>query len=99
MKALGVSWKTGELFKESIERKLGKPFEAYTALGMIPQIPADLKLLLVHDEEDRDVSIKHAIELGKVFPSQALFTKGLGHNRILKDDEVIRLIVDFIKKY
>lgn len=97
LRAIGGSWKTGENFKALIRQKHGKSFEEFTALHLIKQVPQDLKLMLVHDEGDKEVDISQVYELIKVFPSaRFLATKGLGHNRILKDDRVIAECVDFI---
>ncbi|HRG78475.1 MAG TPA: alpha/beta hydrolase [Cyclobacteriaceae bacterium] len=97
LKAIGGSWKTAENFKALIKHRHGKSFEEFTALSLIRQVPSDLNLMLVHDEEDKEVEIIHVHELIKVFPSARLLaTKGLGHNRILKDEKVISACVDFV---
>jgi len=97
LKAIGGSWKTGENFKKWIQKRHGKSFEEFTALNLIKQVPQDLKLMLVHDEQDKEVDISHVYELIKVFPSARLLkTKGLGHNRILKDDNVIAACLNFV---
>ncbi len=99
LRAINGSWKTGLRFKELILKKYGRPFEEFTALHFAKHIPTSLQLMLVYDEDDRDVEIVHAYELIKVFPtSQLLATKGLGHTRILKDEEVICKCLDFIKR-
>jgi len=97
LNAIGGSWKTGENFKALIKRRHGKAFEEYTALFLIRQVPPDLSLMLVLDEEDKEIDIIHLQELIKVFPSaRPLITRGLGHNRILKDDKVISACLDFV---
>jgi pimeloyl-ACP methyl ester carboxylesterase len=97
LKAIGGSWKTGENFKKLIQKRHGKSFEEFTALNLIKQVPQDLKLMLVHDEQDKEVDISHVYELISVFPSARLLkTKGLGHNRILKDDSVIAECLSFV---
>jgi pimeloyl-ACP methyl ester carboxylesterase len=97
LKAIGGSWKTGENFKKLIQKRHGKSFDEFTALYMIKHVPQDLKLMLVNDEDDKDVEIFHSHELIKAFPSARLLaTKGLGHNRILRDDKVIAECVNFV---
>jgi pimeloyl-ACP methyl ester carboxylesterase len=97
LKAIGGSWKTGENFKKLIQKRHGKSFEEFTALYLIKQVPQDLKLMLVHDEQDKEVDIFHVHELIKIFPSARLLqTRGLGHNRILKDDAVIAECLNFV---
>lgn len=97
LNAIGGSWKTGAAFKKLIHKKYGKPFEEFTAMHFIKEIN-DLSLLLVHDVDDKDVSIIQAEELIKAYPKGRLIkTQGLGHNRVLKDDKVIFACLDFIK--
>ncbi len=97
LNAIGGSWPTGVHFKEVIKKKYGRPFEEYTASFIIKQING-LELLLIHDSEDRDVSITQAQEMIKLYPKAKLITThGLGHNRILKDEAVITACVDFVK--
>ena len=99
LRAINGSWAVGEDFKKYILTKYGKPFDEFSGLHLIKNLPAPLELLLVHDEHDKDVSIDHAKALLQVYPSAKLYqTKGLGHTRILKDDEVIAHIVTFIKE-
>lgn len=92
------SWETGEFFKAYILEKEGRPFEEYSALYFVQHLPRSIDLLLVHDENDKEVEIRHAEALLKVYPAAHLIrTKKLGHTRILKDDEVIRRCVTFIR--
>jgi hypothetical protein len=69
-------------------------------MEFIKHVPPDLKLLLVHDEDDSEVSITQPRAMVRVFPTASLLvTKGLGHNRILKDEKVIEQIVTFIAEH
>jgi pimeloyl-ACP methyl ester carboxylesterase len=97
LRAVNGSWKTGSKFKEFIQRKFGKPFEEFTAIHFIESIKG-LNLLLIHDEQDKDVPIIQAEKLIEKYPAQLLKTSGLGHNRILKDEAVIKACLDFIRK-
>lgn len=97
LKAIGGSWKTGERFKQLILKKHGKPFEEFTAMNFVKHI-TNLRLMLVHDADDRDVVIGQALELTKAYPQAFLLTtQGLGHNRILKDDSVIAECLNFVR--
>ena len=99
LKAIGGSWNTGLAFKEFIEKKHGKPFEAFTAMELIKAVPPDFKFMIVQDEDDKDVEMVHAEELLKVYPQGKLLkTAGLGHNRILKDEQVILACLAFISE-
>lgn len=100
LKALGGSVRTGEEFQKFVIRKYGQPFEDFSSLNFIKQVPKDFNLLLVHDEHDHEVSMKHPEELLKIFPQAKLLkTTGLGHTRILRDENVIREVVTFIKAH
>jgi predicted alpha/beta hydrolase family esterase len=62
----------------------------------VQHLPKHIDLLLVQDENDKEVPMKHADALLKVYPANIIRTRKLGHTRILKDDEVIRRCVTFI---
>ena len=54
--------------------------------------------LIVHDRTDREVPFGDAERLAARWPGATLHaTDRLGHRRILKDDEVIRRAVDFVR--
>lgn len=97
LRAIQGSPATGTFFKDFVLRTYGQPFDEFTALHFIRHLPTPLPLMLVHDANDREVSLAHAEALTRVYPSAKLLrTKGLGHTRILKDNEVIRACETFI---
>jgi len=97
LRAINGSAATGEYFKKYILEKFGNPFDNFTSLYFIKHLPAPVRLLLVHDADDRDVGINQAEMLQQVYPAAGLFrTQGLGHTRILKDNAVIERCVTFI---
>lgn len=54
-------------------------------------------LLLVHDEDDREVGIGCSERIAQSWPgAEMIRTRGLGHRRILKDPAVIEAAVRFI---
>jgi pimeloyl-ACP methyl ester carboxylesterase len=58
----------------------------------------DDALLVVHDKSDREVSFANAEQLAAIWPQATLHaTAGLGHRRILRDDDVITRAVAFIQ--
>lgn len=100
LRTIGGSAKTGQTFKEFILRKYGKPFEEYSALAFIKHVPSDFNLFLIHDEDDREVEIKQPDALINIYPQGKIYkTSGLGHTRILRDNEVIRQAVTFIGQH
>jgi esterase/lipase len=95
--ALNASVSIGERFKKYVVKKTGKQFNDFSALEIVKHIASDTHLLLVHDEDDAEVTIEHPRMLQKSFPQAILFeTKKLGHNRILKEDTVINRCVTFV---
>lgn len=99
LNALRASAKMGQLFKAFILAETGKRFEDFSSLEIVKRVPDTLNLLLVYDEDDVEVTMDHAYAIKKVFSSALLFeTKGLGHNRILKDDNVINRCVTFVQQ-
>jgi pimeloyl-ACP methyl ester carboxylesterase len=96
LSAVNGSWSTGEFFKKYIKKTTGKSFDEFSALHFVQHLPKHIDLLLVQDENDKEVPMKHADALLKVYPANIIRTRKLGHTRILKDDEVIRRCVTFI---
>lgn len=96
--AVNGSWSTGKFFKAYVKKKTGKSFDEFSSLHFVQHLPGKIDILLVHDEHDKEVSIRQAEALLKVYPHAHLIrTKKLGHTRILKDDQVIRRIVTFLR--
>ena len=65
----------------------------------VPDIARTLvvPLLLVHDEQDAEVSVTHGTAIAKAWPGATLVTtRGLGHRRILRDAGVIAQMVRFV---
>lgn len=99
LRAINGNPKTGEFFKSYILKKYGKGFNEFTALHFVKNLKQEIDLLLVYDEDDIEVGPQHAEELVKVYPKAKSYrTKGLGHTRILRDEEVIRRCVTFIEQ-
>ena len=98
LRAINGSWKSAEKFKEFVIKRTGKTFEEFTSLYAVQHLPNTIDLLMVQDEDDEEVPMVNAEELMKVYPTAKLLkTSGLGHSRILKDDQVITRCVEFIK--
>ncbi|HMG90183.1 MAG TPA: alpha/beta hydrolase [Chryseolinea sp.] len=98
LKAINGSSSTAKFFKDYILKTQGRPFDEFTASYFIKHLPRPLDLLLIHDENDKEVSVKQADHLINLYPAARLIkTKGLGHTRILKDDQVISECVTFVR--
>ncbi len=54
--------------------------------------------LVVHDRDDQDVPFSHGEEIAKAWPgAQFMATTGLGHRSVVRDPEVIRRTLAFLK--
>lgn len=92
---LGVSREVMERFQVLMEETFGTDWESIRD-GALPEGFAP-PLLMIHDRGDREVSFRVAERLQRHWPGSKLeFVNGLGHNRILRDDEVIARAVEFI---
>ena len=95
--AVNGTEKTGTAFRSHLLKKYGRDFNEFSVEWFLPRIKSDLQLLIVHDDKDKEVSVAHAHEAKRLYPSADLhLTHGLGHNRILKDKDVIAVVLDFM---
>ncbi len=100
LRVIGGSDKTKNFFKNEILKRYGKPFEQFTGLYAIENMKQELNLLLVYDEDDKEVPVTHAHAMMERYPkAELMHTHGLGHNRILKDNKVIARVVTFISRH
>jgi pimeloyl-ACP methyl ester carboxylesterase len=97
-RAVNASKAAGDYFERYWVAKFGGTFEEFSGLHIVTQLPGPLDLLHIQDDNDPEVATDNATELKKAYPAATVhITKGLGHTRILKDDEVIALCVKFLK--
>jgi alpha-beta hydrolase superfamily lysophospholipase len=97
LRAIKGSAPTGEAFKKHILATYGKTFDEFSSLHFVKHFPRPVRLMIVQDDADPEVSMEHATELQKAYPSARLLaTQGLGHTRILKEDAVISATINFI---
>lgn len=98
LRAINGSQGSGDFFRSYIVRQYGKSFDEFTSLHFIHQLTQDIDLLLIHDENDEEVILKHALDLKSAYPeAQLMVTKGLGHTRILHDEAVVKSCVTFVR--
>ncbi|MFQ3186969.1 alpha/beta hydrolase [Marinomonas primoryensis] len=92
---VGLNKKTTNKFIDFIGHHVGvlaTELDATKLLGL-----CDIPTLLIHDEHDIEVPISESKILAKTFTQSELFvTKGLGHRKILKSDEVHAKISGFV---
>jgi len=78
-------------------KKIGYNIDSYSASVAAKSVK--IPTLIVHDTEDREVPVSCAHNIRQnTKQGELLITNGLGHTRILKDNFVVKSIVEFIKR-
>ncbi|PBJ15603.1 TAP-like protein [Flavobacterium sp. ACN6] len=81
-----------DLFEEKHQLKMDD-FSAYRAAQKIKT-----PILVIHDNDDPEVPVKAGIHIHQNLENGSLFiTDGLGHRKILGNQNVIKRILEFIK--
>jgi len=81
-----------------VERRARIPLDEVHATDIAPSMSA--RLLVIHDRDDREVPYDSGRTIAGAWPrAELLTTEGLGHNRILRDSEVIDAAVRFVAGY
>ncbi len=79
-------------------KHFGAPFEKFTAESFAEEI-RPFPLLIIHDKKDRESPLSESEYLAEKMPfAKIVITEKLGHNRILHEAEVTRLISDFMSE-
>lgn len=87
-----ISERLRERFEEKYQIKMND-FSAYKAAQEV-KIP----VLVIHDNDDPEVPVKAGVHIHKHLKEGTLYlTEGLGHRKILGNQNVIKKILDFIK--
>ncbi|GEP52553.1 alpha/beta hydrolase [Flavobacterium noncentrifugens] len=93
---LGLKHKFSALLREHFEKKIQQSMDSYSAY--IAAGKTEIPVLVIHDNDDEDVPVKAGIHIHKHLKNgQLMITKGLGHRKILGNDEVIQKTINFIK--
>jgi pimeloyl-ACP methyl ester carboxylesterase len=93
--AVGLSKRGTAAFIAAVEARVGRPASDFDVRQIADKV--DLPLLLIHDQNDRQVPVAEAARAAHVLPdAELMVTRGLGHNRLLADPTVVRAIVDFV---
>jgi pimeloyl-ACP methyl ester carboxylesterase len=86
-------------FAQYVQHATGRPADSFGVAVAGPGTGAE-KVLVVHDEDDAIIPIAEGWEIAAAWPGAVLHaTRGLGHNRILRDARVVQSAVDFIVAY
>lgn len=89
-----LSSRAEQRFLAQMETTVGLPLSALDITARARQI--QVPTLVIHDRRDREVPFACAEQLVASLPvSEHLYTSGLGHNRILRDGEVVARLAAF----
>lgn len=95
-RVLGYGARSRRHFFARLSRLANRPLEDLNALT----ISADDDVppaLVVHDREDKESPYEDGARLAETWPeSELLTTEGLGHQRILIDDGVVKAVADYL---
>lgn len=93
---LGVRDPVMASMRTRLERRLGFTWR----LMDIPRFAGAMTvpLLVIHDQDDRDVRWDDGAAIARAWPGAELVTTtGLGHHRVVSDPEVINCVVSFLR--
>jgi pimeloyl-ACP methyl ester carboxylesterase len=77
------------------EKKFGESMDDYDAYRSAKEVL--IPVLVIHDEDDDDVPVKAGKHIHEHLKNgELLLTKGLGHRKILGDNQVIQKVIHFI---
>jgi pimeloyl-ACP methyl ester carboxylesterase len=83
--------------RRGIEARFGIPWSQLRIPALAPEMPQPL--LVIHDATDREVPHSHGESVAASWPGARLITtRGLGHQRILRDEDVVRRAVEFVTR-
>lgn len=92
---LGLDDATIRGLQKRIEERFARKWSDYSLAESA--LTMTTPLLVVHDREDRDTYWSEGAALAEAWPgAQLITTEGLGHRRILRDENVIEEITKFV---
>lgn len=94
--ALAIGPRTRRQAESLIVRRVGVPlaqFELATLLSDVGAVPT----LIIHDRDDRQTSFIDSRRLADALPQVSFVgTRGLGHQRLIKDAAVVQTVLGFV---
>lgn len=95
-RAVGANARVVAAFHARVERWLGHPW-SYLDIATLDPAHQHARLLVIHDEDDKEVPLADARTLANTWPSaQLVVTQGLGHRRVLRDPAVAAKALGFL---
>lgn len=96
---IGASEQAKSFLRKSIYDRLNKTFDEFMSTHFIPKIKSPLDFLVLHDEHDKEASLRNAEKIMETYPQTTFIkTSGLGHVRILKDERTMASCLEFIQE-
>ena len=93
---IGLKQEISEHLRERFEEKYQVKMNDFSAYKAAQEVK--IPVLVIHDNNDPEVPVKAGIHIHKNLKNGTLYlTEGLGHRKILGNQNVIRKILDFIK--
>ncbi|MCD0469654.1 alpha/beta fold hydrolase [Flavobacterium sp. JAS] len=93
---LGLKQEISERLRNHFEAKYQVKMDDFSAYKAAQKVK--IPVLVIHDNDDPEVSVKAGIHIHKQLENGTLFlTDGLGHRKILGNQNVIKKALDFIK--
>jgi pimeloyl-ACP methyl ester carboxylesterase len=94
---LGIPARLRDRLRIETERQSGFRFEHLVVRP--PEGRQSLPAMIIHDRDDPQVDFREATRIAQTWPdTEVIATAGLGHYRLLRDDDVIARVVDFAKR-
>ncbi|MEX1079992.1 MAG: alpha/beta hydrolase [Homoserinimonas sp.] len=94
---LGLTPRTVAGLKLRIEQRRFRAVPDVWTAYSLTSAPLKLPLLVIHDRDDLTVDFDQGEALAAGHPhATVLFTSGLGHHRVLRDDTVLDAITEFV---
>lgn len=94
-KSVGLSSRGTRAFIRSVEEHVGRPADDFDVRHIASEV--ELPVLLIHDQNDRQVPVLESARSAHMLPTAELvITQGLGHNRLLADPKVVKTVMEFI---
>ncbi len=93
---IGLSDQSTKMLHTIVNELSGKTTEDFNTDVQLQNLSSDLQL--IHAPDDKEVPFSEAEAIAKLNPRAILHpVNGLGHRRIIVDDEVVQLAVEFLK--
>ncbi|MCB9245316.1 MAG: alpha/beta hydrolase [Flavobacteriales bacterium] len=98
IKLIGGGYRTRERFVNRVQQRYNISFNEFAVPELLRNVDVLPKMLVFHDANDQQVSIRNAELLAKELGLGFIETRGLGHNRILRSDVVIEKVLEFLNE-